>query len=174
MNLHLVDTNSELVEELRKAFQSAPEVDCVCGDILELARHVLVSPANSYGFMDGGIDAAYTAFFGKRIQSIVQEAVNRRPEGYLPVGASLAVRTGHSRIPYLIVAPTMQVPEGVPSLNCYRAMRAILRLVDQEPVLSQDVFCPGLATGTGEVPFDAAAQEMFRAYADWKNRRMGL
>jgi hypothetical protein len=41
--------------------------------------------------MDGGIDAAYSAFFAPHVQAAVQEAINRRPEGYLPVGASLAI-----------------------------------------------------------------------------------
>ena len=37
--------------------------------------------------------------------------IPRRPEGHLPVGASLVVRTGHERIPHLIVAATMLSPE---------------------------------------------------------------
>jgi O-acetyl-ADP-ribose deacetylase (regulator of RNase III) len=171
MNLHFVDTNQDLIEALRRAFREVPHVTCASGDILEIARHTIVSPANSYGFMDGGIDAAYSAFFGEALQSSVQAAINRRPEGYLPVGASLVVRTGHSRIPYLIVAPTMHIPEEVPSRNCYRAMRAILRLVEDEPCLAEDIFCPGLATGTGRVPVDAAAEAMFQAYADWRGRQ---
>jgi len=166
MHLHFVDTSGDLIEELRRAFAGASDVTCTTGDILAVARHALVSPANSYGFMDGGIDAAYSAFFGAQLQVAVQQAINRRPEGHLPVGASLAVRTGHARIPYLIVAPTMQFPEEVPSQNCYRAMRAILRLVKAEPELGREVFCPGLATGTGRVPAGEAAAEMFRAYAD--------
>jgi O-acetyl-ADP-ribose deacetylase (regulator of RNase III) len=135
-----------------------------------VARHALVSPANSYGFMDGGIDAAYSAFFGPRVQADVQEAINRRPEGYLPVGASLAIRTGHARVPFLIVAPTMHTPEEVPAASCYRALRAVLRLADAETELAQDIYCPGLATGTGRVPAAEAAREMFRAYEDWRRR----
>lgn len=50
-----------------------------------MAEHCVVSPANSYGFMDGGIDAAYRSFFGLQIERTVQEAVARRPEGRLPV-----------------------------------------------------------------------------------------
>jgi O-acetyl-ADP-ribose deacetylase (regulator of RNase III) len=166
--LHFVDTNPDVVHELRLAFEGADDVACSEGDVLSVARNALVSPANSYGFMDGGIDAAYSAFFGPRLQATVQEAINRRPEGYLPVGASLAVPTGHARIPFLIVAPTMHTPEEVPSENCYRAMRAVLRLMTAEAAIGREVFCPGLATGTGHVPPAEAAKQMFRAYADWK------
>jgi O-acetyl-ADP-ribose deacetylase (regulator of RNase III) len=166
--LHFVDTSGDLVDELRRVFAGVDEVVCSDGDILAVAQNAIVSPANSYGFMDGGIDAAYSAFFGSRLQATVQEAINRRPEGYLPVGASLAVRTGHDRIPFLIVAPTMHFPEEVPSDNCYRAMRAILRIMRTEPDVGRDVFCPGLATGIGRVPPAEAAEQIFRAYDDWR------
>lgn len=83
------------------------------GELLSLAENTVVSPANSSGFMDGGIDRAFVAFFGSQLQERVQDTIIRRPEGHLPVGASVVVRTGHARIPYLIVAPTMLGPEAV-------------------------------------------------------------
>jgi O-acetyl-ADP-ribose deacetylase (regulator of RNase III) len=64
----------------------------------------------------------------------------------------------------------MHVPEEVPSGNCYRAMRAVLRIVD-ECDLGGDIFCPGLATGIGKVHPREAATEMFKAYYDWRSRR---
>src|SRR5262249_8706315 len=111
VRLHFVDLDCDLIDALRTAFEGISDVTCASGDILEVAHPALVSPPNSYGFMDGGIDAAYSAFFGPALQIAVQEAINRRPEGCLPVGASLAVRTGHVQIPFLIVAPTMEMPE---------------------------------------------------------------
>src|ERR1041385_7657247 len=119
MRLHLVDRNQEIVMAWEKAFEQFPEVNVQHADILNVAEHCLVSPANSYGFMDGGIDAAYRVFFGAQIERTAQEAVMKRPEGHLPVGASLVVRTGNARIPFLIVAPTMVMPEEVESRNCY-------------------------------------------------------
>jgi O-acetyl-ADP-ribose deacetylase (regulator of RNase III) len=166
--LHFVDTSGDLVRELRRVFADVEDVVCADGDILAVARNAIVSPSNSYGFMDGGIDLAYADFFGPQLQIAVQEAILRRPEGYLPVGASLAVSTGHERIPYLIVAPTMHTPEEAPRENCYRAMRAILRLMRTQPELGREVFCPGLATGIGGVPPAEAAEQMFRAYEDWR------
>jgi O-acetyl-ADP-ribose deacetylase (regulator of RNase III) len=62
----------------------------------------------------------------------------------------------------------MHTPEEVPSENCYRAMRAILRLMRAEPEIGREVFCPGLATGIGRVAPAEAAQQMFRAYDDWR------
>lgn len=169
MNLHLVDYNGHLVNAWAKAFQKFPEVTVQQGDLLSVAVHCAVSPANSYGFMDGGIDAAYRAFFGAAIEQTVQDAVTGRPEGHLPVGASLVVRTGHKRVPFMIVAPTMTVPEQVESSNCYRAMRAILRIAGTDAEVGRDVYCPGLATGVGMVPPENAAAMMAEAYRDWRN-----
>jgi O-acetyl-ADP-ribose deacetylase (regulator of RNase III) len=174
MNLHLVDRNSLLVEAWAEAFKACPEVTVEQGDLLAVARHCVVSPANSYGVMDGGIDAAYRAFFGAEIERRVQAAIGCRPEGHLPVGASLVVPTGHPCVLFLIVAPTMVMPEMVESRNCYRAMRAVLRIAGKHPEVGRDVYCPGLATGVGGVPADLAAREMAQAYIDWKKDHPGV
>lgn len=139
------------------------------GDLLAVAEHCAVSPANGYGFMDGGIDAAYRAFFGPEIERTVQDAIARRPEGHLPVGASLVVRTGHARVPFLIVAPTMVIPEQVEMRHSYRAMRAVLRIAQKEPEIARNIYCPGLGTGVGFVPPEDAAEMMMEAYRDWKH-----
>ena len=171
MKLHLVDTDSVLVEAWREAFAPFPGATVQQGDLLAVAFNAIVSPANGYGFMDGGIDAAYVEFFGKRIETKIRDTIGQRPEGYLPVGASLAVSTGHPRIPHLIVAPTMLMPEAVPTGNCYRAMRAVLRIAGGNAEIGQSVFCPGLGTGVGAVPPQEAAREMAKAYGDWKFAR---
>ena len=169
MRLHLVDIRGELVNAWVEAFEPFPEVTIRQGDLLAIAEHCVVSPANSYGFMDGGIDAAYRAYFGAQIERTVQDAIARRPEGHLPVGASLVVATGHTRVPYLIVAPTMTVPEQVESSHCYRAMRAVLRIAGADAEVGREIFCPGLGTGVGMVSPEAAAAMMAEAYRDWKN-----
>ena len=168
MRLHLVDYNGALVNAWVEAFKGFPEVAIQQGNLLSVAEHCVVSPANSHGFMDGGIDATYRDFFGPQIERRVQDAILRRPEGLLPVGASLVVETGHKRIPYLIVAPTMTMPEQVESGHSYRALRSVLRLVSATAEIGHDVYCPGLATGVGMVPPEIAAIKMAEAYCDWK------
>jgi O-acetyl-ADP-ribose deacetylase (regulator of RNase III) len=167
VKLHLVDLNAALVAAWQAEFAAFPEVDIQRTDILGVARHCLVSPANSHGFMDGGIDDQYRRFFGSQIEQAVQSAILRRPKQMLPVGASLFVATGHLRIPWLIVAPTMEMPEPVPAHHSGRALRAVLRLVDRHPELDADIFCPGLGTWTGQIPAELAAREMASAYAAW-------
>ena len=141
------------------------------GDLLEFAEHAVVSPANSYGFMDGGLDQAFADVFGPSLERRVQEAIQRRPEGHLPVGASLIVATAHARIPYVVVAPTMLMPEQVAAQNAYRALRAALRLATSAPLAGFPLYCSGLATGVGGVPAHEAAHAMAQAYADWKGAR---
>ena len=163
MKLHLVDADAAVAAALQAAFAPFPEVDVGHGDLLSVAEHCVVPPANSYGFMDGGFDRELLSFFGPQVQGRVQDAIAQRPEGLLPVGASLLVRTGHQRIPFLLVAPTMVLPEQVESFHAYRAMRALLRV---DPASFPHVFCPGLATGVGGVSLVAAAEQMARAYRD--------
>ncbi len=166
--LSLIDSDPAIASALRAAFEPFSEVFVSHGDLLRGAHNAIVSPANSFGFMDGGIDAAYCRFFGPVIQERVQAAINTRPEGYLPVGASLIIETGHARIPFLIVAPTMLSPEAIDKINCYRAMRAILRVATADKRIWRVLFCPSLGTGVGQVAPDDAAAEMARAYGDWK------
>ena len=171
MKLHLIDTNSQLVKCWERAFSACPEVELIQGDILDLAHTAIVSPANSFGFMDGGIDLAYSNYFGPNVQESVFWAISTRPEGFLPVGASLMIRTEHPKIPYLIVAPTMKLPGPVRPQNCYHSMVAVLRIASQHEAKLTHVFCPGLATGIGEVRPEAAAEEMAAAYSDWQARQ---
>lgn len=168
MRLHLVDVNAHVVAAWEEAFRAFPEVKICEADILKVAENTIVSPANSFGFMDGGIDAAYLKFFGLKMQSQVQDAMSSRLEGHLPIGASIVIRTGNSRIPFMILAPTMTVPETVSADNAYRVMRAVLRIAGHDPVVGHRVFCPGMTTLTGRVPPREAALQMAEAYRDWK------
>jgi hypothetical protein len=54
LKLHLVDSNPFVVSAWSAAFESFPEVTIHCGEMLLVAHNAVVSPANSYGFMDGG------------------------------------------------------------------------------------------------------------------------
>lgn len=170
MELFLVDINHELVHEWEKSFSSFQNVHVSCGDILQFAENTIVSPANSYGFMDGGIDRLYTEYFGLKPQTEVQKAIEQREEGYLPVGASVLVETGHNKIPYMISAPTMITPGAIPPSNCFFAMSAVLMSVKRHANIVKKVYCPGLGTMTGRLSPDIAAQEMAHAYRKWLDK----
>ncbi|OUL28754.1 macro domain-containing protein [Nostoc sp. 106C] len=171
MELWLVDINLTLVEAWKKAFTNFDGVRIKHGNILEIAENTIVSPTNSYGFMDGGIDLLYTEFFGMTPQTRLQEAIKSRGEGYLPVGASVLIPTDNALIPYMICVSTMLTPESVPTYNSFYAMIAVLNTASRYSQIVKKVFCPGLATGVGGVVPELAAQEMANAYQKWSLRR---
>jgi O-acetyl-ADP-ribose deacetylase (regulator of RNase III) len=107
MRLHLVDQSPDVVREWKRAFAAFPEVAVTRADILSVASTALISAANSYGYMNGGIDLAYRGFYGIQIEHAVQAKMAKVAGAYLPVGQAVLVETGHSRIPFLISAPTM-------------------------------------------------------------------
>ena len=53
----LVDLNAKVVQAWRAAFTDTPEVEIVKGSILTQHVDAWVSPTNSHGRMDGGVDA---------------------------------------------------------------------------------------------------------------------
>src|SRR5438128_1317574 len=100
------------------------------GSILDVECDAVVSPANSYGFMDGGIDAIYLDYFGSDLQARVRQQIFDHHHGELLVGQADVVETGHDKIPFLIAAPTMRVPMNLhETVNPYLAARAVLVLV---------------------------------------------
>lgn len=162
MILILCDHNPEMVRAWEQAFAGCEDVEIRCGDFTDVSADALVSPANSFGQMDGGLDLALREYFGAGLQDLVTEALETWG-GMLPVGEAVVVETGDDGVPYLIVAPTMEVPSVVAHTNnAFRAMRAVLcaarRAVDAGALL-ESVAVPGLATGVGKMhPLTAAAQ----------------
>jgi O-acetyl-ADP-ribose deacetylase (regulator of RNase III) len=133
--------------------------------ILEADADAVVSPANSFGFMDGGIDAIYRDHFGPAIQDNVRKAILEQHHGELLVGDALMVETGDERIPRLICAPTMRVPMRLgETVNPYLAARAVFLLAEREGV--KRVAMPGLGTGVGRVSGNVCAHQVAQAIRD--------
>lgn len=145
-------------------FSGLPNVEVQVGDICKLQVDAVVSPANSFGFMDGGIDAAYVKRF-PAIQRNVQWTIKREWHGELPVGCAFAEATSDGKIPWLIVAPTMRVPMKVASTaNAYLAARAAI-LCAEKLGLSSVAF-PGLCTGCGGMSADVSCRQVKQAISD--------
>jgi len=135
-------------------------VEVYVGSILDLDVDAVVSPANSFGFMDGGIDYVYTEFFGAGLQDDLQGTILMERMGELLVGEAQAIETFHDQIPYVISAPTMRVPMilGPTSINPYLAARAALREANAYELDS--IAFPGLGTGVGQVPPNICAHQV--------------
>lgn len=138
---------------------------------MSVAENTIVSPANSYGLINGGIDGLYKDYFGDVLQRNILDAFSiRYPNGLLPVGSAILVETGNVKIPYMISAPTMESPGPVRPINAFLAMNAMLKVAEQYRSMITKVYCPGLATGIGLVPEEESAQEMASAYKKYLNR----
>lgn len=168
MKLHIRDRNAGLVEALQREFRGVPNVEVSCGDIFDTTADAIVSPANSFGFMDGGIDFAYSKRFGWDVQERLQDLLRKEHAGELPVGQAVIVETYATDIPWLVSAPTMRVPADVSAtVNAYLALRAALLAVrrhDKQPRI-ESVLCPGLCTSVGRMPPARAARQMAHAWA---------
>ena len=166
---HLRDIDRNVVSAWKQAFADIDTVQVSAGDIFDAPASAIVSPANSFGFMDGGIDLAYSLRFGWQLQQRLQAKLRAEYDGELPVGMAVVLETHDADYPYLISAPTMRVPMDVSNtLNAYLAFRATLIAVRdfnmRHPGAIQSVLCPGLGTATGRVDPEVCARQMFAAY----------
>jgi O-acetyl-ADP-ribose deacetylase (regulator of RNase III) len=172
--LILADPKTALCEAWASAFQSHPEVEVFNGRFEQIpAFDCMVSAANSFGLMDGGVDPAITNYFGDSLQARVQEVILESYNGEQPIGTSFIVETGHPAHPFLAHTPTMRVPMPIVGTdNVYLAMKAMLQAVkdfNASGARIQTVVCPGLGTATGRVPLAEAARQMALAYHYHKN-----
>ena len=163
MTIILVDINKAMAFAWTREFQGMKDVQIQDGNIFDVKVGALVSPANSFGIMDGGIDGKLRDFFGMEIERRVRQKIATEYYGELPVGAAITTETGHEKYKYLISAPTMRVPEDVStSLNAYLAMRAIL--VECKKNHIDSVAIPGLAALSGRMDPKIVARQMRAAY----------
>jgi O-acetyl-ADP-ribose deacetylase (regulator of RNase III) len=179
MKLILTAVDESLVDAWAKYCGDLDFVTIHHGSIVDVDCDAVVSPANSYGFMDGGIDALYMWHFGSDIQMRVRRQIFDYHHGEIIVGQADVVETAHAKIPYLIFAPTMRVPMNLrQTVNPYLAARAIFLLVTQGSFMAgqfagqkvsehiQKIALPGLGTGAGKVPFNTCAQQVREAIDD--------
>ena len=168
LHITLADINQKMIEAWQLFFGTEMNVTVLQADITTLKTDAIVSPANSFGFMDGGIDYAISVRLGWDLQIKLQQVIQDLPEGELLVGNALIVETGDQTIPFLISAPTMRVPTNfniATSINAYLAMKATLVKVKSNSAITK-VAIPGFCTGTGGMNKKIAAKQMFMAYKE--------
>ena len=76
--LILVDPKPAMSAAWHKHFTGLPNVEIVIAYFEDLPEFdCMVSAANSFGLMDGGVDAAITRFFGHALMEKVQQHIIR-------------------------------------------------------------------------------------------------
>lgn len=169
LSLILCDNALPVVDAWHAYFDALPEIEIVCDDFANQEADALLSPANSFGRMDGGLDAEIIGLLGEDTEAEVQRIIRDRHEGELVVGLAEIVITDHPQFPFLVVAPTMRVPQNIGrTVNAYLAFRAALRAVRDFNALHGDpiktLLVPGLGTANGFMPPLRAARQMRAAY----------
>jgi O-acetyl-ADP-ribose deacetylase (regulator of RNase III) len=173
MKIILSAVESELADAWVRFCGDLDFVDVRQGSILQLSCDAVVSPAYSFGFMDGGVDMLYSQHFGWHVQERIQNLILNKHHGELLVGAAEIVETDNLQIPYLIAAPTMRVPMILGnSINPYLAARAALLLIKHGTFAGgglkgaavsgfvDSVAFPGLGTGVGRVGPNTCARQV--------------
>ncbi|WP_337175667.1 macro domain-containing protein [Paludisphaera sp.] len=169
LRISLCDLDHEIARVLAEHFHDVDGVEVLVGDLLDLDCDALVSPANSFGDMSGGIDQRIDRFHEGSAQRALQGRIAAKYHGELPVGVATVIEMGTRRFPYLVAAPTMRVPGRVSgTTNAYLAMRAVFTAIldhnASEARRIRSVAVPGLCTGVGGMAAAEAAPQMRAAY----------
>lgn len=177
------DKNEGLVQTYREVLAAeAPSLkaEFVTCDFKQLFGQAgkfdaIVSPANSTGYMDGGIDLRYTQLFfdiQRRTRDMIRSYLIK-PDGYsqylLPIGSAVSLPTCNDQCPLMICAPTMVLPgriEDQPE-NVRDAFHAILQACKRPRKQSLRVAVPGLGTMTGKLSAEESARQIIEGIADF-------
>jgi len=170
MRIILWDRKQSMCDAWKAAAQQTDigsvTIEIRCGRITleQQGNTSYVSPANSFGFMDGGIDAWY-ASLDPDVERYVRDTILHSHNGELPVGSSFCLGFSFGG---LIVAPTMRTPMILPkdSVNVYLAMRAAC--IEWNPFgpfasVNEELVVPGMGTGVGQMDPEISARQMFAA-----------
>jgi O-acetyl-ADP-ribose deacetylase (regulator of RNase III) len=180
MRFYFVDINKNLTEAWEKSFKDFENVIIKNDSIFNYPCDAIVSPANSFGFMDGGIDLLISEKLGWHVQKNLQKIIIDKYYGELLVGQAEILETGHKDFPYLISAPTMRIPGPIDTtVNVYLSFKAILGLLkfgkfDNGELVSkkvQSIAIPGLGTGSGHMHPINSARQMRAAWEEIMNER---
>jgi O-acetyl-ADP-ribose deacetylase (regulator of RNase III) len=176
ITFHLCDFNQELIEMWTLYFGDMVNFKFYNCDIFSVpipidTINAIVSPSNSFGDLQGGIDFIYFKKFGYKLEEQLQQTIIEKKFGELIIGDALILEMNKFyNYQYFIAAPTMRVPMCVDkSVNAYLAFRAtLIELIkfntNNESYKINHVVCPGLATGIGKIPAELCARQMFQAY----------
>lgn len=133
------------------------------GDITTIKCDAIVNPANSFGYMGGGVAGAIKRVGGREIE---KEAVSKAP---ITVGSAIATTAGTLPCKSVIHAPTMERPAmRIDVENVQKATYAALNLGENLKIKS--IAIPGMGTGVGGVSTDDAAKAMVSVVKEFENK----
>jgi O-acetyl-ADP-ribose deacetylase (regulator of RNase III) len=133
------------------------------GDITKISCDAIVNPANSYGYMGGGVAGAIKRVGGIEIE---KEAISKAP---IDVGKAIATTSGSLPCKYVIHAPTMKRPAmRIDVENVILATKASLEIGSVLNIKS--IAIPGMGTGVGGVSTEKAAKAITSIAKEYENK----
>ena len=174
--IHFISFDKLWVDAMTALFAECVNVAVTHGNIksLPVENTVFVSPANSLGYMDGGIDWALSREMFPGLQTKVQYYIRKygqvNPFGrrYLPVGTAICFPIRETTATSLIVAPTMFQPRDVSGTrNAYWSFLAALTLFRKNGYASETLVTTGHCCGYGYMNPVESASQMYAAYVDF-------
>lgn len=171
MKIYLLDRKAIMEDCWSAYFRNEPDVTVVCDNLAHFLDTIevdcVVSPANSYGLMDGGFDLALSGYFGWGLQERVQEYIVKNFKGEQPVATSFIIDTGKDDI-MLIHTPTMRRPFAVKDpMIVYQCTRTSLMCALENNV--ESIVIPAFCGEYGEVSPKVIAKLMYEAYKQIMN-----
>mmetsp|Transcript_16352 Transcript_16352/g.39925 ORF Transcript_16352/g.39925 Transcript_16352/m.39925 type:complete len:321 (+) Transcript_16352:91-1053(+) len=180
--LVLILNNKGNHQAFKEYFEGIPRVEVVHGDILDNTvgyYDAMVSPANTMGNMDGGIDRVYANFLGwgygrpydqpNPLQIAIDNHAGEE-NARLDIGQGILVR---SEKKHLIAAPTMALPSKI-KVNSTIVRDATLAAFQVWRQYSdiKTIRMPSFGTGYGQVPGVVAAAQTLEAFVlAWRGKR---
>lgn len=173
--IHFISLNRDWVDKMKELFASCPNVLIHEGKIQSVPKinATFVSPANSIGFMDGGIDYVLSRIMFPGIQTAVQvriaEEGHRSGLGraFLPIASAIWVPTSNAASCGLIAVPTMFQPHDVSGTqNAYWSFLAALAL-HRKAAPFTTLVATSHCCGYGAMSAEVSAVQMYSAYSDF-------
>lgn len=166
MKIYIIEKDFDKFKYLKVYFGDLENVILVNNDfesfIKENKVQCVVSPANSFGLMDGGYDLALTNWYGNQLQERVQKYIIDNYYGEQPVGSSFIIETNKDN-QLLIHTPTMRIPERIKDEKViYQCMRTTLMLAKENNI--ESILIPMFGGSAGGVNPQIIAKLMRLAY----------
>ena len=161
MKVLIADHNKSTIASINEC---NPSFEVEEGNPLAFDIDAVVSPANTMGIMNGGYDAVLRRYFGIAIEYTVQKYLDKFK---IDVGQAIAVKTGHPKVNWLIVTPTVSVTgeglsghESVSYACAYNSVKA----AHERGV--KYLGMTGLGSGVGGIDRRASARQQVQGIED--------
>jgi O-acetyl-ADP-ribose deacetylase (regulator of RNase III) len=173
LNIKIIDINTDYCKVFTEKFKDYPNIEIINSTLQDYNGEYdcIVSPANSFGLMDGGFDYAITQKFGDKLMKRVQQHIIRDYAGLQPIGTSFILCTDNDEHQWLAHTPTMVLPQDIRGTAIvYFAMKATLIAIKKH---NKDAFrenkiytvlFPMFGGGCGRVSPESMAWQMKLAY----------